>query len=116
MGKNFPEITREVMDGIELLQEAVPGVMAAFGALGEAASEDRALSPKTKELISLAIAVAVRCDGCVAYHAKSVLECGATRDEVAEAIGVAIHMGGGPSVVYGGAALKAFDAFVKAQA
>ncbi|WP_128290815.1 carboxymuconolactone decarboxylase family protein [Afifella aestuarii] len=113
MSENFPETLQEVTEGIELLQGAIPDLMQAFGALGEAASEEAALSPKVKELISLAIAVSVRCDGCIAYHAKAVADCGATRAEVAEAIGTAIHMGGGPSVVYGGAALRAFDAFLQ---
>jgi alkylhydroperoxidase/carboxymuconolactone decarboxylase family protein YurZ len=36
---------------------------------------------------------------------------GASRAEVAETIGVAIHMGGGPSMVYGAEALRAYDAF-----
>ncbi|WP_026381747.1 carboxymuconolactone decarboxylase family protein [Afifella pfennigii] len=116
MSKDYTDIATQVMEGIELLQGAAPDIMSAFGALGQAVGEDKALSTKTKELISLAIAVAVRCDGCVAYHAKAVLDCGATRAEVAEAIGVAIHMGGGPSVVYGGAALQAFDAFVEDRA
>ena len=60
--------------------------------------------------------MASRCDGCVAYHAKRVYELGASREEVLETIGVAIQMGGGPSMVYGGEALRAFDAFKAAAA
>lgn len=54
---------------------------------------------KAKELMALSIAVCVRCDGCIAYHVHDALEAGASRDEIAEAIGVAVLMGGGPSVV-----------------
>jgi len=74
---------------------------------------DGALDNKTKELIALAIGVTVRCDGCVAHHAMACLDKGATREEIVEAIAVAIHMGGGPSMVYGAEALEAYDQHVK---
>ena len=111
MSKDYPQIASDVVAGAGLLAEAIPETMAAFGALGKATYTDAALSPKVKELIALAIGVAVRCDGCVGYHAKAARERGASREEVAETLAVAIHMGGGPSMVYGGEALKAYDAF-----
>jgi alkylhydroperoxidase/carboxymuconolactone decarboxylase family protein YurZ len=52
-----------------------------------------------------------RCDGCFAYHAKAALDRGASREEAAEVIGLAIHMGGGRSMVYGAEALRAYGAF-----
>jgi len=113
MSKDFSQIAADVEAGVGLLSTALPEAMAGFGALGEASHGEGALTPKTKELIALAIGIAVHCDGCISYHAKAVREAGATRQEVAEMIAVAIHMGGGPSVVYGGEALKAFDTFAK---
>jgi AhpD family alkylhydroperoxidase len=80
----------------------------AFAGLAKAATRAGALDPKTKELIALAIGIAARCDGCLAYHAKALVRLGATREEVAEMIGMAVYMGGGPSMIYGA---KAFDAF-----
>ncbi|MCC0056682.1 MAG: carboxymuconolactone decarboxylase family protein [Rhodobiaceae bacterium] len=68
-----------------------------------------ALDGKTKELIALAIGIAARCDGCLAFHAKAAIEAGASRAEILETIGVAIYMGGGPSMIYGAEALEAFD-------
>jgi AhpD family alkylhydroperoxidase len=69
------------------------------------------LSGKTKELIALAIGVAARCEGCVAFHAQALVRLGATRAEVEESLGVAILMGGGPSVMWATEALAAFDEF-----
>ncbi|MCL4127376.1 UNVERIFIED_CONTAM: hypothetical protein GTU68_022583 [Idotea baltica] len=77
------------------------------------ATADGALTTKVKELIAFAIAITVRCDGCLAHHAQAVLKAGATRQEVAEMIGVAILMGGGPSSVYGAEALRAYDEFAE---
>ena len=55
-----------------------------------ATATDGALSIKTRDLIAFAIAIFVRCDGCIAHHAQAVANTGATRREVAEMIGVAI--------------------------
>jgi AhpD family alkylhydroperoxidase len=70
-----------------------------------------ALSTKVKELIALAIAITVRCDGCIAYHVHDARKAGATRQELVETIGVAVMMGGGPSVMYGAEALEALNQF-----
>lgn len=111
MSKDFTAVAQSVVDGASLLKDAVPDAMAAFGALGKAAYGDGALSPKTKELIALAIAVAARCEGCVGYHARAAYKKGASRAEVAEVLAVAIQMGGGPSMVYGAEVLRAYDEF-----
>ena len=75
---------------------------------GCAATAPKALDGKTKELIALAISVALRCDDCVGFHARAAVEKGASREEVLEALGMAIYMGAGPSVMYANHALEAF--------
>ena len=111
MSKDHNELARGVNEAAATLRRAVPDVMAAFGGLGAAARQDGALDHKTKELITLVIAVSKRCDACIAYHAKQSLKLGVTREEVAEAVAVAIHMGGGPTMVYAAQALRAYDEF-----
>ncbi len=111
MSKDYRAIADSVVANAGLLGKAAPEAMAAFAGLGKAAYPDGALDAKTKELISLAISVAVRCDGCIAYHARSAVKKGATRQDVAEALAVVIQMGGGPAMVYAGQALEAFDTF-----
>lgn len=112
--ENYVKVSEEVSAGGGKLGQALPANMAAFGQLGKATYADGALSAKAKELIALAIGVTVRCDGCLGHHARACLTHGANREEVAEAIGVAIHMGGGPSMVYGALALEAYDQHVAA--
>jgi AhpD family alkylhydroperoxidase len=103
---------RAVLDGLNPLhrelRRAVPEVYKGFGELHHASFAPGALDAKTKELIALAIAVIERCDGCIAAHAQSAARAGATRQEAAEAIGVAFLMGGGPASIYGP---RAYDAF-----
>ena len=71
------------------------------------------LDKKTKELMAFAVAIALRCDGCIASHARGAAINGATEQEAAEAIGVALLMSGGPGTVYGPRALAAFKDFQK---
>jgi AhpD family alkylhydroperoxidase len=85
--------------------------MKGFATLAQTALASKALDGKTKELIALAIAVAVRCDDCIGFHVKAAVEQGASRDEVAETLGMAIYMGAGPSVMYASHALEAFNQF-----
>lgn len=112
MSRDFIDRNSEVHEGMNRLGLDLPAVMKGFGGLHAAVSRKGSLPSKTKELISLGIAITVRCDGCIAFHVHDALEAGATREEILETIGVAILMGGGPSVVYGADALEALDQFL----
>jgi AhpD family alkylhydroperoxidase len=65
--------------------------------------------------VALGISVAVRCDDCIAFHAKAAVEQGATREEVMETLGMAIYMGAGPSTMYAAHAIEAYDQFKAAK-
>jgi AhpD family alkylhydroperoxidase len=109
--KNYPRKYQELTEQMAALAEDLPKTMKAFMDLHEAAAAAGALDAKTKELIALAIAITVRCDGCIAYHVHDALQAGAGRKEICETIGVAVMMGGGPSVVYGAEAHAALNQF-----
>ena len=111
MVKDYVEIANAVTSGVGLLRQGAPEAMKAFGALAMASTAHNTLDTKTKELMALAIGIAVHCDGCVAYHTKMALQNGASRQEVVETVALAIYMGGGPSAVYGADALRAYDQF-----
>jgi AhpD family alkylhydroperoxidase len=87
--------------------------MQAFSTLAQAATRDGALDRKTKELIALALGVAARCDGCIGFHTETLVKLGATRQEVEETLGMAVYMGGGPSLMYAADATSAFEQFEK---
>ena len=108
---NWPQQTTELSALLRSLRGSAPDVMKAFAGIAKAATVSKALDGKTKELIALGIAVAVRCDDCIAFHAKAAVDHGATRDEVSETLGMAIYMGAGPSVMYASHALEAFTQF-----
>ena len=81
------------------LFKAAPDAMRAFRGLMESAGKDGALDSKTKELMALAVGIAVHCEGCINYHTREAIRKGASREEVAETAAVAIEMGGGPAAM-----------------
>jgi AhpD family alkylhydroperoxidase len=105
------EVLDELRPQTRDLRKLLPDVWTAFAELHGHALGDGALDGKTKELIALAIAVSKQCDGCIASHARGAARKGATTQEVAEALGVALLMDGGPATVYGPRALAAFTEF-----
>jgi AhpD family alkylhydroperoxidase len=106
------EVMGEIRDPARELREQIPEVLAGYAAMQRAVITDGALSARTKELIALAIAVTRECDGCIAAHALGAARRNATEEEVAEAMGVAIMMNGGPGTVW---APRAFAAFREVQ-
>jgi len=111
MAKDYKALIHDIDEYALQLRELVPDTLTAFGQLSRAAQDQGALDRKTKELIALAVSVASRCDGCIGYHARGARNAGASRQEVAESLAVAIQLGGGPSVNYAADALRAYDQF-----
>ncbi|QDS94141.1 Alkyl hydroperoxide reductase AhpD [Roseimaritima multifibrata] len=107
----YPKQLEKLSSSMADLAKAQPATMHGFSMLHAASAASGALDSKTKELIALAISVTDRCDGCIAYHTHAVLQAGASRDEVMETLGVAIMMGGGPSVIYATHVVEAMDQF-----
>jgi AhpD family alkylhydroperoxidase len=107
------DVQEELREPARALRRAIPDVYDGYRRLHTAAYAAGALDRKTKELIALAIAVSEQCDGCIASHARGAVRTGATEAEVAEALGVAIAMTGGPGTVYGPRAFAAFQEFAQ---
>lgn len=116
MNTDYVAYHRHLEERLTQLGRELPGPMTGFARLHKKAIEDGALSRKTKELMALAISVAVRCEGCIAYHTHDAIAAGATRQELLETIGVAIMMGGGPASMYAAYALDAIEQFMAAAA
>jgi AhpD family alkylhydroperoxidase len=108
---NYPQKYDELRAGMGRYGQASPDVMTAFQALHQAGAADGLLDTRTKELIALAIAVVVRCDGCIAFHVHDAIKAGASREEIVEALDVAVLMGGGPALMYVIEALEALEQF-----
>ena len=88
---------------------AIPGTARAFGGLGKAVKDGGTLDLKTKEFVALGIAVADRCESCITLHIATLIKVDATREKIADVLGMCIQMSGGPSMMYAAKALECFD-------
>jgi AhpD family alkylhydroperoxidase len=113
MTKEYKSVINDISAYSKELHKIIPDTMAGFSAMAKSALQTKSLDEKTKELIALALGVAAHCDGCLGYHTKALVRLGASREEVAETLGMAIYMGGGPSLMYAADALRAFDQFTE---
>lgn len=84
-----------------------PGTVRGYRGLSQAGDQTDVLGAKTRELIALAVGVTRQCDGCIATHTDAALKAGATREEIAEALGVAIAVNAGAALVYSSRVLDA---------
>ena len=97
---HYEQLLDELRNPTRSLRHQVPEVWAALTRLHEESMGDGALPAHVKELMALVASVVKRCDGCIGYHARAAARRGATPEEVAEALGVALLMDGGVASVY----------------
>jgi AhpD family alkylhydroperoxidase len=90
------------------LGKLAPAVMKGYAALATSGASAQHLDAKTRELISVAVAVTTHCDGCIASHIEAAIALGVSREELAEALGVAMAMNAGAALVYSTRALDCF--------
>ena len=109
--EHYGDVIADLAEPTRSLRAMSPELWAGFGQLHDSAVGEGVLPAKIKELMALSIAVVKQCDGCIAYHAKAAARRGATPEEVAEALGVALLMDGGPASVYGPRAWDAYREF-----
>jgi AhpD family alkylhydroperoxidase len=112
MTTNYLELRNHLEDRLMQFGREMSGPMSGFARLHKKAVEDGALSAKVKEMMALAISIAVGCEGCIAYHVHDAIKAGATRAEFLETIGVGVMMGGGPGTIYAAHALDAVEQFL----
>lgn len=106
---DYPAFIAQMREQSRTLARTIPDALKGFGALSAAVKQDSALGIKEKEFVALGIAIAIRCEPCIAFHVEALIKAGATRAELGDVLGMAIQMGGGPAVMYAGKALDCWD-------
>lgn len=99
----------DLMENIQKINEVSPDIVKGYGTLSMAGKKTNYLDAKTRELIALAVAVTTRCDGCISVHSKNALEAGAMKEEIIEALGVAVALNAGAALVYSSRVVDAID-------
>lgn len=115
MATNYVEYGKEMNAAMGKVGRALPEIMGGVMQMHKNVTSDGVLSAKTKALIATAVAVKADCDGCITRHVGEALQFGASSEEIMEAVGVAILLGGGPCVVSGAKAMTAMEQFMEAK-
>jgi AhpD family alkylhydroperoxidase len=111
---DWNEYRQQLSGRIGEIGKISPGTTRGYAELSGAGAKTGKLDAKTRELIALAVAVTRQCDGCIASHTDAAIKHGATREEVAEALGVAVAINAGAALIYSARVMDAYDAIAKA--
>ena len=103
---------QQVVAGVNSLAKLTPETIKGYGAMGAAGAKTGNLDAKTRELIAVAVAITLRCDGCIIVHTDNARKLGASMEEIAEALGVGVSVNAGAAIVYSTRALDAYRASV----
>ena len=107
---DWNEYRNQILGRLGEIGKLSPDTIKGYMALGGAGAKTGHLDAKTRELVALAVAITLRCDGCITVHSAAAKKLGATKEEIAEALGVGISVNAGVAIVYSTRTLDAFDA------
>jgi AhpD family alkylhydroperoxidase len=106
---------KELLGRIGEIGNLSPDTVAGYQSLSKAGQKTGHLDAKTRELIALAVAVTRGCDGCITVHVAEALKHNASREEIAEALGVAVALNAGAALVYSARVMDAVAAHSSAR-
>ena len=101
---------QQLVETIGKIARLSPETVKGYGTLSAAGTKTNHLHAKTRELIALAVAVSLRCDGCITVHTDAAMKHGASKEEIAEALGVAVSVNAGAALVYSARVIDALEA------
>ena len=111
MSGKWEQLFKDILPAIAELEKLSPGTLEGKRALDAAGEKTNVLGPKVRELIAIAVGVTTRCGECVSRHAQLAVKYGATKEEVAEAVGVAVALNAGAAVAYAAKAIEAVNEY-----
>jgi AhpD family alkylhydroperoxidase len=107
---DWNEYHRELLGRIGDIAKISPDIIRGYRTLSEAGAKTEKLDAKTRELIALAVAVTRQCDGCIVVHTDAAIKQGATREEIVEALGIAVAVNAGATLIHSAKVMDAFTA------
>lgn len=107
---DWNEYRNQLLATISNMVKLSPGTVRGYRELSDANAKEGKLDAKTRELISLAVSVTRQCDGCITVHTDAAVKHGATKEEIMEAVGVAIAVNAGAALVYSARVMDAYTA------
>ena len=100
MANEIKEFFEKFGNDIQNMKQLTPDAIGGFAGLFSKVMKDGAISLREKELIAVGIAVSQQCEPCIKLHVKKCLDAGATKEQILDAVGVSVMMGGGPAYTH----------------
>lgn len=100
MSQEIKEFFEKFKKDAGKMKEQTPEMINGFGGLFAKVMDDGAVTVLEKELIAVAIGVAIQCEPCIKLHVKKCRDVGATKEQILEAASVAVMMSGGPAYTH----------------
>ena len=110
MIRDWNDYHRQLLGRIADIARISPDIIRGYRMISEAGSKTGKMDAKTRELVALAVAVTRQCDGCIVVHTEAAIQQGATREEIAEALGVAITVNAGATLIHSAKVMDAYTA------
>jgi AhpD family alkylhydroperoxidase len=101
---------KQLMGTIGDIAKLSPDTVKGYQTLSGAGKQTGHLDEKTRQLIALAVAITTRCDGCITVHTDAAIKAGASKEEIAEALGVSVALNAGAALVYSARVMDAYAA------
>jgi AhpD family alkylhydroperoxidase len=114
MMHDWNEYRRQLAAGVKEVGQLSPDTIRGYVELSSAGQKKDLLGAKIRELIALAVAVTAPSDGCITVHTEAAIKHGATKEEIAEALGVAVAVNAGAALVYSARVMDAFKEYPRA--
>lgn len=90
---DWNDYRKQLAAGVREFGQLSPDTLKGYMGLSGAGQKSDLLGDKVRELIALAVAVTLRCDGCITVHTEAAIKRGATKEEIAEALARISHTG-----------------------
>jgi AhpD family alkylhydroperoxidase len=110
MMMDWTEYRHQINGALKEMSAANPGVFKAYAAMHQANAASTHLDARTRELIALAVSVTLRCDGCINAHTDAAIKAGASKEDIVDALGVAMMVNAGATMVYSARTIDAYGA------
>ncbi len=113
MSDESSDIVQKTLENLDYLKDKIPKAIHSFSDLSKAALQDGHFDKRTKEIILLAIAIAVYSKGCIKFHLQSLIKQQLSQDELIEIISIITYICGGSGLMNSLKALKYYDEMQK---
>lgn len=100
MNKSLPELVENLESSFSKLDPISKKKMGGYIKALDSLFNEGPLDAKTKELIAIAVATALRCEPCIAVHVLKGLKMGCSKEEILDAASVAVIFSGSTGLAY----------------